>query len=64
MDTAKHEGVRYACNQCDKKFTKQVGLTRHFKSEHEGVKYACIHCEKQYSQKTHLATHIKNKHEP
>ena len=37
----KHKGVKYACNQCDKKFMQQITLTRHIHSIHEGVKYPC-----------------------
>ena len=47
-----HEGVKYACNQCDKKFTQQITLTRHIHSIHEGVKYPCDQCGKQYYKVT------------
>ena len=37
---SKHEGVKYACNQCDHQATRQSNLTQHIQSVHEGVKYA------------------------
>ena len=43
----KVEGVKYACDQCDKQFTQQSHLTRHIQSKHEGVKYACDQCDYQ-----------------
>ena len=56
-----HEGVRYACNQCDKQFTTQQHLTRHIKSQHEGVKYDCNQCDYQGS-KDALSFHLKKRH--
>ena len=29
-----HEGVKYACNQCDKQFSQQTTLTAHIKRKH------------------------------
>lgn len=57
-----HEGVKYACNQCDKKFAQQETLTTHIKSKHEDIKYASNQCD-QYSKQSNLANHIKSKHE-
>ena len=34
-----HEGVKYACNQCDYQATQQCSLKRHIQSKHDGVKY-------------------------
>merc|ERR1711994_510873 len=58
----KHKGVKYACNQCDKKFTQQITLTRHIHSIHEGIKYPCDQCGKQYTEEAGLRKHIKSKH--
>ena len=37
---SKHEGFKYACNQCNKQFKQHGYLKRHIESQHEGVKYA------------------------
>ena len=55
-----HEGVKYACNQCDQQFTQQSALTTHIKSVHEGVKYACNQCDKQYTDHSSLRKHIRS----
>ena len=41
------EGVNYACNQCDKKYTRQYLLTTHIQSAHEGIMKACNQCDYQ-----------------
>ena len=33
-----HEGVKYACNQCEYHATEQGNLKKHKQSIHEGVK--------------------------
>ena len=60
-----HEGVRYACSQCDYQATKQSHLTVHIQSKHEdeGVMYACNQCEYQAKQRSNLTIHIQSKHE-
>ena len=57
-----HQGVKYACDQCDSQFTQQSDLTRHIQSKHEGVKYACDQCDYQATQQNNLGRHIKIKH--
>ena len=57
-----HEGVKYACDQCDYQATQQGHLTIHIQSKHEGIKYACNWCEQQFSKTSNLKTHIKKKH--
>ena len=59
----KHEGMGFACNQCNYQATQQDHLTSHIKSIHKGVKYACNQCDQQFTQKSNLTTHIKSKHE-
>ena len=34
-----HQGIKYACNQCDYKTATQSNLTIHIKSKHEGIRY-------------------------
>ena len=60
---AKHEGDRYACNQCNQHFTSQSCVTRHIQSVHEGIKYACNQCNYQARRQDSLTTHIQSKHE-
>ena len=60
---SKTEGVRYACNLCEKQFTTQASLTTHIQSKHEGVKYACNQCDYQATRQDSLAKHIQYKHE-
>ena len=59
---SQHEGVRYACDECDYQSTKQNHLTRHIQSKHEGIKYACDQCDYQFAQQGSLRIHVKNKH--
>ena len=58
-----HQGVRYACDQCDYQATLQSSLTKHIQSKHEGIKYTCDQCDYQATRQDHLAVHIKTKHE-
>ena len=60
---SKHEGLKYACNLCDKQYTQQVDLTRHIQCKHEGVKYSCNLCKKQFTQQGHLRRHFQSAHE-
>ena len=59
---SKHEGIKYACYQCDYQATRQDNLTTHIQSVHEGIKYDCNQCDYKATQKTNLTTHIKKKH--
>ncbi len=36
---ARHEGVSYACNQCDYKVIRQTTLANHKHDNNEGVRY-------------------------
>ena len=56
---SKHEGVKYACNQCDYQATQQFNLTTHIKAKHEGVKYSCDLCDYQLNSKSSLYMHKK-----
>ena len=57
-----HDGVKYACNQCDFQATRQDNLTTHIQSIHEGIKYACNQCNYQASTQSNLTAHTKRKH--
>ena len=59
---SKHEGVKYACEQCDYQATTKFDLTRHIKSRHEGIKYDCDQCEYQATTQSSLRRHSKAKH--
>ena len=41
---AKHEGIRYQCDQCEYRSVQLSGLTMHKQSKHEGVTYSCQQC--------------------
>ncbi|CAF0709286.1 unnamed protein product [Brachionus calyciflorus] len=50
-------GDMYACDQCDKMFSKQSSLARH-KYEHSGIRpFVCDICTKAFKHKHHLAEH-------
>ncbi|XP_029647147.1 zinc finger protein 1-like isoform X1 [Octopus sinensis] len=50
------EGL-YACDQCDKMFSKQSSLARH-KYEHSGARpFVCDECPKAFKHKHHLTEH-------
>ena len=42
---AKHEGVRYPCDNCKYAATTTGDLKRHKRSQHERVKYRCDQCD-------------------
>ena len=56
-----HQGVRYACDQCDYQTAYQAGLHYHIQSKHEGD--ACDQCEYQAKRQDILTAHINNKHD-
>ena len=58
----KHEGVTYACDQCEYQGSKS-SLIRHMEATHEGIKYACDQCEYVTAHKRDLRSHIQTQHE-
>ena len=54
----------YACELCDKKYSKKCSLENHFKAEHEmSNDFMCTLCNKVCSEKFDLKRHIKKVHE-
>ena len=49
-----NEGVKYLCNLCDYKASRQGHLKTHKSSVHMGVKYSCNQCDYRASQQGHL----------
>ena len=58
-----HEGVKFACDQCDYKATWKSHLLTHIKSIHEGLKIHCDQCDYKSTGRPNLLRHIKSKHE-
>ena len=42
---AKHEGVRYDCDQCGFKAPSKRSIKRHKDAVHEGVSHVCDQCD-------------------
>ena len=59
---SKHDGVKYACNQCDYHATQLSSLRVHIQNVHEGVKYPCNQCDYQATHQSNLTKHTKKKH--
>ena len=60
---AKHEGIKYPCNQCDYVATQQSNLKTHKKYKHMGIRYPCEQCDYAATQQGSLKRHMKRKHE-
>ena len=60
---AKHEGIRYPCDQCDYSFTAVSILNKHKKSKHKGIRYLCDQCEYTASDLGNLKRHKRSEHE-
>ena len=60
-----HQGIKYACDECDYKATKQNHLNVHIqaKHKHEGTKFACNQCDYRTAHKPTLRNHILKIHE-
>ena len=57
-----HEGIKYACYQCDYQSGYQSDLTKHNQAKHAGIKYACEQCDYRATSQNTLTKHIKRKH--
>ncbi len=52
----------FACNLCERAFTRSDELARH-KRSHTGEKnHMCPYCEQRFTRKDHLTKHIKRLH--
>ena len=60
---AKHEGIRYPCDQCEYSATQVGTLKKHKEAKHEGIRYPCDQCEYSATQMSALKTHKEAKHE-
>ena len=59
---AKHEGLRFFCNQFKFKTLIKSYLKIHQQSKHDGIKFTCFKCELQVSTKSDLKRHELVKH--
>lgn len=51
------DGVRYKCSVCEKSFSRQTHVKRHFLT-HSAIKpHKCSYCEKSFARNDHLAKH-------
>ena len=59
-----HEGKKYDCIFCGKKFYSKQNVDKHISSVHEGKKpYLCSQCGSSYGDKFNLKIHIERVHE-
>merc|ERR1712096_361323 len=59
---AKHEGVRYACDQCEYKATQKVNLRTHISTVHGKNTFSCIWCYFKGKSKSYVLKHIRRVH--
>ena len=60
---AKHEGIRYPCDQCEFAATSMSNLKVHKEAKHEGIRYPCDECEYITAYAAELKKHKKSKHD-
>ena len=58
-----HEGLIYACDQCDYRARSKGCLKKHIQSVHEGLRFACDQCDYRATRKDYLTQHIRSVHE-
>ena len=56
---AKHEGVKYPCDECDYRATTRGNLRLHKGAKHGDSALTCEHCGFQTKWKTNYITHMK-----
>ena len=61
---AKHNGIRYKCDQCDSTFSLKHALVRHVESKHQDKKriFPCPQCEFVTTRMDYLRGHMENIH--
>ena len=57
-----HEKKSFACDKCEKVFTKKGNLKGHISSKHEGKRSQCNQCDKTYTDSGSLKRHVKTVH--
>jgi hypothetical protein len=61
---AAHEGVKYECEECGRRFNNKCNMVVHYKNVHlEEKHFKCAKCGVQFSRKATLIRHIKTVHE-
>ena len=57
----KHEGIKYACNECGLQYSSQGYLKTHYKSKHEGLVFKCTFagCQSEFSSNAGLNRHLR-----
>ena len=59
-----HQGRKFNCDQCSKRFVERRHLKRHILTVHEKIrKFKCPHCPKRFFNKHHEKIHVKRIHE-
>lgn len=62
-DETVHQGIRYTCNQCSRKFTQMVSLRHHTNDYHGKFSpYKCPDCSSSFSMRRQLTVHVKTLH--
>ena len=56
-NSAKHEGIKFQCHQCEYLGTTMFQLRQHTVSIHEGVRYPCDQCTHIANSKVSLKRH-------
>ncbi len=60
-----HEDAKVKCNQCEKVYKNNKGLSAHLEQVHsEEKKYECQQCGNKYKQQRMLLQHTKSVHQP
>ena len=54
-----HHGVRFPCSSCDKTFTQEVHLKRHFSSHKNATYWVCYDYENGLNEETGRRLHCK-----
>ena len=58
---SKHQGVKFPCDRCDRKFSSPDGLRVHI-YQHEGKTFPCNSCDAVFPSPPQLSTHKSKNH--